>query len=269
MARSPTSASTRSARPAMAPFCRASPSVMACRSRAMPSERSRPNPCPALAMGCGVFLQSDIVNQQRKGWSAEEIMASLAAVLPLNVWVYACQLQNSARGRAQVRAAGWHAPQSCSGQGSGRFHHQQDSRRGDRDPPLYRRSRRDRRGALRLGCMAQREAQSFPRFRRHRSAVLSQHDQRGHDLSVVQLQLQAHLHRCAAARSEGKAMEQGSASRRGGNASSAAIPARKVWSRTSTKCGSVKARLEEAKRAYPNVGEMVRAEAFRQLKTPI
>ena len=49
---------------------------------------------PTLAMGCGVFLQSDIVNQQRKGWSAEEIMASLAAVLPLNVWVYAGQLQN-------------------------------------------------------------------------------------------------------------------------------------------------------------------------------
>ena len=24
---------------------------------------------PPLAMGCGVFLQSDIVNQQRKGWS--------------------------------------------------------------------------------------------------------------------------------------------------------------------------------------------------------
>ncbi len=49
---------------------------------------------PSLAMGCGVFLQSDIVNQQRKGWSAEEIMAALAAVLPLNVWVYAGQLQN-------------------------------------------------------------------------------------------------------------------------------------------------------------------------------
>ena len=31
----------------------------------------------------------------------------------------------------------------------------------------------------------------------------------------------------------------------------------------------VKARLEEAKRAYPNVGEMVRTEAFRQIKSPI
>lgn len=49
---------------------------------------------PRLAMGCAVFLQSDIVNQQRKGWSAEEIMAALAAVLPINVWVYAAQLHN-------------------------------------------------------------------------------------------------------------------------------------------------------------------------------
>jgi predicted CoA-substrate-specific enzyme activase len=64
---------------------------------------------PALAMGCGVFLQSDIVNQQRKGWSAEEIMASLAAVLPLNVWVYAGQLQNlKAVGRKFVLQGGTH-----------------------------------------------------------------------------------------------------------------------------------------------------------------
>lgn len=64
---------------------------------------------PALAMGCGVFLQSDIVNQQRKGWSCEEIMASLAAVLPLNVWVYAGQLQNlAAAGRKFVLQGGTH-----------------------------------------------------------------------------------------------------------------------------------------------------------------
>ncbi len=64
---------------------------------------------PALAMGCGVFLQSDIVNQQRKGWSAEEIMASLAAVLPLNVWIYAGQLQNlAAAGRKFVLQGGTH-----------------------------------------------------------------------------------------------------------------------------------------------------------------
>jgi hypothetical protein len=60
-------------------------------------------------MGCGVFLQSDIVNQQRKGWSADEIMAGLAAVLPLNVWVYAGQLQNlAAAGRKFILQGGTH-----------------------------------------------------------------------------------------------------------------------------------------------------------------
>jgi predicted CoA-substrate-specific enzyme activase len=64
---------------------------------------------PSLAMGCGVFLQSDIVNQQRKGWAAEEIMASLAAVLPLNVWIYAGQLQNlRGAGRCFVLQGGTH-----------------------------------------------------------------------------------------------------------------------------------------------------------------
>ena len=62
---------------------------------------------PSLAMGCGVFLQSDIVNQQRKGWAAEEIMAALAAVLPVNVWIYAGQLRTCARrdGSSSSRAA--------------------------------------------------------------------------------------------------------------------------------------------------------------------
>jgi predicted CoA-substrate-specific enzyme activase len=64
---------------------------------------------PSLAMGCGVFLQSDIVNQQRKGWSAEEIMAALAAVLPVNVWIYAGQLQNlRSVGRKFVLQGGTH-----------------------------------------------------------------------------------------------------------------------------------------------------------------
>ncbi|MBF8305697.1 MAG: CoA-substrate-specific enzyme activase, partial [Acidobacteria bacterium] len=49
---------------------------------------------PQLSMGCGVFLQSDIVNQQRKGWQASEILAALCAILPLNVWIYAGGLNN-------------------------------------------------------------------------------------------------------------------------------------------------------------------------------
>jgi len=49
---------------------------------------------PQLSMGCGVFLQSDIVNQQRKGWQAEEILAALCSILPLNVWIYAGGMNN-------------------------------------------------------------------------------------------------------------------------------------------------------------------------------
>ncbi len=64
---------------------------------------------PPLTMGCGVFLQSDIVNQQRKGWQAEEILAGLCAILPLNVWIYAGGLNNLAHvGRKFILQGGTH-----------------------------------------------------------------------------------------------------------------------------------------------------------------
>jgi len=64
---------------------------------------------PQLSMGCGVFLQSDIVNQQRKGWQAEEILAGLCAILPLNVWIYAGGLNNlRSVGRKFILQGGTH-----------------------------------------------------------------------------------------------------------------------------------------------------------------
>ncbi len=64
---------------------------------------------PQLSMGCGVFLQSDIVNQQRKGWQAEEILAGLCAILPLNVWIYAGGLNNlNSAGRKFILQGGTH-----------------------------------------------------------------------------------------------------------------------------------------------------------------
>lgn len=64
---------------------------------------------PQLSMGCGVFLQSDIVNQQRKGWHAEEILAALCAILPLNVWIYAGGLNNlSVVGKKYILQGGTH-----------------------------------------------------------------------------------------------------------------------------------------------------------------
>jgi len=64
---------------------------------------------PKLSMGCGVFLQSDIVNQQRKGWQADEILAALCSILPLNVWLYAGGLTNLQQvGRKFILQGGTH-----------------------------------------------------------------------------------------------------------------------------------------------------------------
>jgi len=64
---------------------------------------------PQLSMGCGVFLQSDIVNQQRKGWQADEILAALSAILPLNVWIYAGGLNNLKQvGKKYILQGGTH-----------------------------------------------------------------------------------------------------------------------------------------------------------------
>ncbi len=64
---------------------------------------------PSFTMGCGVFLQSDIVNQQRKGWKAEEILAGLCYVLPLNVWVYAGNINNLSQvGKKFILQGGTH-----------------------------------------------------------------------------------------------------------------------------------------------------------------
>ncbi|HEU4365514.1 MAG TPA: BadF/BadG/BcrA/BcrD ATPase family protein [Candidatus Krumholzibacteria bacterium] len=52
---------------------------------------------PTFGYGCAVFMQSDIVDFQRQGWTAAEIMAGLAAVLPKNIWLYVAQIPNLAK----------------------------------------------------------------------------------------------------------------------------------------------------------------------------
>ena len=51
---------------------------------------------PVFGYGCAVFMQSDIVNFQRQGWRAKEILAGLAAVLPKNVFLYVASIPNLA-----------------------------------------------------------------------------------------------------------------------------------------------------------------------------
>jgi predicted CoA-substrate-specific enzyme activase len=51
---------------------------------------------PTFGYGCAVFMQSDIVNFQRQGWRAEEILAGLADVLPKNIFLYVASIPNLA-----------------------------------------------------------------------------------------------------------------------------------------------------------------------------
>jgi predicted CoA-substrate-specific enzyme activase len=51
---------------------------------------------PQFSYGCAVFLQSDIVNFQRQGWTPEEILAGLANVLPQNIFLYVAGVSNVA-----------------------------------------------------------------------------------------------------------------------------------------------------------------------------
>ena len=49
---------------------------------------------PSFHYGCAVFMEQDKVNLQQLGWSADEMLAGLALVLPLNVWQYIAQVPN-------------------------------------------------------------------------------------------------------------------------------------------------------------------------------
>ncbi|HEX2339984.1 MAG TPA: BadF/BadG/BcrA/BcrD ATPase family protein [Vicinamibacterales bacterium] len=52
---------------------------------------------PLFGYGCAVFLQSDIVGFQRLGWTRQEILAGLAAVLPKNVFLYVARVPDLTR----------------------------------------------------------------------------------------------------------------------------------------------------------------------------
>jgi len=62
---------------------------------------------PQFGYGCAVFLQTDIVDFQRQGWEAPEILAGLADVLPKNIWQYVAKIPNlSSLGKTFVLQGG-------------------------------------------------------------------------------------------------------------------------------------------------------------------
>ncbi|PYY11012.1 MAG: hypothetical protein DMG61_20275 [Acidobacteria bacterium] len=115
------------------------------------------NQMPIFGYGCAVFMQSDIVNFQRQGWAAKEILAGLAAVLPKNIFLYVeehlpLRREHSQSGKARetLHPARWHAKEPGSGKGRSRF-------REVALPQRTGRSRSDRPRALRrIGCNRRR-----------------------------------------------------------------------------------------------------------------
>ncbi len=223
---------------------------------------------PTLAMGCGVFLQSDIVNQQRKGWSAEEIMASLASVLPLNVWIYAGQLQNlRAVGRKFVLQGGTHRNLAV-------VKAQVDFiNRKVPDAEIVVHPYSGEAGAIGAALCA---------LEWERKGVASRF--RGFDIiesltytSTTNEDTVCHWCTCNCKRTfiDVRLAE-------GNGRPWSKVPLDPGWERviSGSSCPKglledanemrvVKAKLEEVKRVYPNVGEMVRKEAFRRLKVPV
>jgi predicted CoA-substrate-specific enzyme activase len=223
---------------------------------------------PKLAMGCGVFLQSDIVNQQRKGWSADEIMASLAAVLPVNVWVYAGQLQNlRAIGRKFVLQGGTHRNLAV-------VKAQVDfikSKVPDAEIVIHPYS--GEAGAIGAALCARETMRNgaSSRFRGFDIIESLSYRSTTNDHTICR------WCSCNCKRTFIDVQLPGAAGR-----SWSQVPLEQGWQRviSGNSCPkgliedvnemrTVKARLEEDKRARPNVGELVRNQAFRRCKTPL
>jgi predicted CoA-substrate-specific enzyme activase len=222
---------------------------------------------PALAMGCGVFLQSDIVNQQRKGWAAEEIMAALAAVLPVNVWIYAGQLQNlRAAGRKFVLQGGTHRNMAV-------VKAQVDFIAGkvpDADVVVHPYS--GEAGAIGAALCGGdwREAGGVSRFRGFETIAALTYTSTTSPATVC--------HWCPVncTRTFIDVQLPGAQGRTWSK-----VPLAAGWERVisgnscpkglvedANEMRTVKAKLEEVKRGYPNVAEMVRKDAFRRARAP-
>jgi hypothetical protein len=218
-------------------------------------------------MGCGVFLQSDIVNQQRKGWAAEEIMAALAAVLPVNVWIYAGQLQNlRAAGRKFVLQGGTHRNMAV-------VKAQVDFIAGkvpDADVVVHPYS--GEAGAIGAALCGGdwREAGGVSRFRGFETIAALTYTSTTSPATVC--------HWCPVncTRTFIDVQLPGAQGRTWSK-----VPLAAGWERVisgnscpkglvedANEMRTVKAKLEEVKRGYPNVAEMVRKDAFRRARAP-
>ena len=218
---------------------------------------------PHLTMGCGVFLQSDIVAQQRRGWQADEILAGLCAVLPLNVWVYAGGLNNlAAAGKKFVLQGGTHKNLAV-------VKAQVDFIRSKvPDAEIVIHPYSGEAGAIGAAlCAQQRRRERSPtRFRGFTAIEALTYETTTSPKTVCQwcpVQCQRTFIDVEIAGAKGRSWSK--------------VPLEKGWERiiTNNSCPkglvedvselrSIKAEMEKIQDRYPNIGTMVRSEAFRQ-----
>ena len=154
---------------------------------------------PVFGYGCAVFMQSDIVNFQRQGWRAEEILAGLAAVLPKNVFLYVASIPNLAALGSRFVLQGGTQNNMAVVKAEVDFIRSSFRAGGpqarDYRARTLRRIGRDRRGGRSAAPVAQ-----WPPHQLHRPGCgaqhyLSHHPQRRHALLFLQEQLPPHFHR--------------------------------------------------------------------------
>jgi hypothetical protein len=220
-----------------------------------------------LGMGDGLYYGKIGVNQQRKGWSADEIMASLAAVLPVNVWVYAGQLQNlRAIGRKFVLQGGTHLNLAV-------VKAQVDFINGKvPDAEIVIHPYSGEAGAIGAALCARERLQTgaSSRFRGFEAVESLVYRSTTSDKTVCR------WCSCNCKRTFIDVQLPGAAGRPWSK-----VPVEEGWQRviTGNSCLKglmedvgemrlVKTRLEEGRRAHPNVGELVRSQAFHRFKAP-
>ena len=154
---------------------------------------------PVFGYGCAVFMQSDIVNFQRQGWQAKEILAGLAAVLPKNVFLYVASIPNLAALGSRFVLQGGTQNNLAVVKAEVDFI-RSSFRAAGKQPEIIVHEHCGESGAIGAGVealrlVAQRHAHHLHRPRCRAQDRIPHHPQRRHALQLLQEHLPAHLHR--------------------------------------------------------------------------
>ncbi len=169
---------------------------------------------PHFGYGCAVFLQSDIVAFQRLGWTREELLAGLAAVLPRNVFLYVARVPNLARLGTRFVLQGGTQRNLAAVKAQVDFIRAAFARSGIEPDIVVHKHAGEAGGigaaleAIAGDCRAARSRHDVHRPRRGRAHHVPHHARRRDALSVLHQRVRAHVHR----RLDGRAAPSGGSS---------------------------------------------------------